>query len=78
MDTDDTVIFTYAKTAEIAAKKIIKKTSIGKNQSGLEHSCLNLNINQIIILSKGNTFLGSGILIKSKKIEIVSEFKIFA
>uniref|UniRef100_A0A8C1JD21 Reverse transcriptase domain-containing protein n=1 Tax=Cyprinus carpio TaxID=7962 RepID=A0A8C1JD21_CYPCA len=75
MYADDTVIFTYAKTAESAAEKL--KAATEKITQWLEQSCLSLNISKTkgFFFSKTNVKPPDvDICINGEKIEIVNEF----
>ena len=76
MYADDTVVYTHAKTAELAAAKLM--IALERITHWLDQSCLNINVNK----TKGTFFSktivqppNADIIIKGEKIDIVTDFK---
>ncbi len=75
MYADDTVLYTHAKTAELAARKLT--VVMERITEWLDQSCLSLNISKTkgMFFSKTKESINADIYIKAEKIEIVSEIK---
>lgn len=75
MYADDTVVYTHAKTAELAAAKLT--AALDRIQHWLDQSCLSLNVSKTkgMFFSKTKVQPMVDILIKGERIDIVTNFK---
>lgn len=76
MYADDTVVYTHAKTAELAAAKLT--IALERITHWLDQSCLSLNVNKTKGMFFSKTMVqppNTDILIKGEKIDIITDFK---